>query len=323
MNKKILLPLMLGISATAAASDNKVVESVLIDDIALEGYVKKSYEVVMQSEPELFPYAFRGSRVQMKLLVELFHNSKNDKKAARVITLGNGYVPGKPGVKHTFDAAIVDRFTQNYPVAFDYSIYQAGGTPVFSEDYSPQNEANDVSVSTTTVAPSIGLTATATPGSAPSFSGSLTTDLGVAYTSRYSSKDYVTAAKPKASMERGMGVKWTTSLSQIYTNDYQYYGKWAGVYHYTGCSNENLLPEENLPRLIYGFKPKFQYVFTPEFERGEEPKTEMIARAGMKEVDEGFSRNACNWYDQGTTSHYTEAQIRFTIDWDKLTVITQ
>ncbi|MCA2492870.1 hemolysin, partial [Vibrio sp. 2175-1] len=94
-------------------------------------------------------------------------------------------------------------------------------------------------------------------------------------------------------------------------------------YHYTGCSNENLLPEENLPRLIYGFKPKFQYVFTPEFERGEEPKTEMIARAGMKEVDEGFSRNACNWYDQGTTSHYTEAQIRFTIDWDKLTVITQ
>ncbi|MDW2051950.1 hemolysin, partial [Vibrio sp. 977] len=224
MNKKILLPLMLGISATAAASDNKVVESVLIDNIALEGYVKKSYEVVMQSEPELFPYEFRGSRVQMKLLVELFHNSKNDKKAARVITLGNGYVPGKPGVKHTFDAAIVDRFTQNYPVAFDYSIYQAGGTPVFSEDYSPQNEANDVSVSTTTVAPSIGLTATATPGSAPSFSGSLTTDLGVAYTSRYSSKDYVTAAKPKASMERGMGVKWTTSLSQIYTNDYQYYG---------------------------------------------------------------------------------------------------
>ncbi|MEF1192918.1 hemolysin, partial [Vibrio parahaemolyticus] len=130
MNKKILLPLMLGISATAAASDNKVVESVLIDNIALEGYVKKSYEVVMQSEPELFPYEFRGSRVQMKLLVELFHNSKNDKKAARVITLGNGYVPGKPGVKHTFDAAIVDRFTQNYPVAFDYSIYQAGGTPV-------------------------------------------------------------------------------------------------------------------------------------------------------------------------------------------------
>ncbi|MGL1191934.1 hypothetical protein ACSTLL_08980 [Vibrio parahaemolyticus] len=122
MNKKILLPLMLGISATAAASDNKVVESVLIDNIALEGYVKKSYEVVMQSEPELFPYEFRGSRVQMKLLVELFHNSKNDKKAARVITLGNGYVPGKPGVKHTFDAAIVDRFTQNYPVAFDYSI---------------------------------------------------------------------------------------------------------------------------------------------------------------------------------------------------------
>lgn len=240
-----------------------------------------------------------------------------------MITLGNGYVPGNPGVKHTYDAAIVDRFTQNYPVTFDYSIYQAGGTPVFSEDYSPQNEANDVSVSTTTVAPSIGLTATATPGSAPSFSGSLTTDLGVAYTSRYSSKDYVTAAKPKASMERGMGVKWTTSLSQIYTNDYQYYGKWAGVYHYTGCSNENLLPEENLPRLIYGFKPKFQYVFTPEFERGEEPKTEMIARAGMKEVDEGFSRNACNWYDQGTTSHYTEAQIRFTIDWDKLTVITQ
>ncbi len=320
MKNKMLLPVIMGISAAASVSANDVVESVLIDDITLDGYVKKSYEVVLQSEYKPYQPAFIGSRVQMKLLVELFHNSNNGKKAARIITLGNGYVPGEAGVRQTYDAPLLARFTQNYPVTFDYSIYQAGGAPIFSEDYSPQNEANDVSVSTTTVAPSIGLSATVTPGSAPSFSGSLTSQLGVAYTSRYASQDYVTAAKPKAAFERGTGVKWTTSLSQIYTNDYQYYGKWAGVYHYTDCYNENLLPEENLPRLIYGFKPKFQYVFTPELDRGSETKTDMIARAGMKEVEEGFSRNACTWYDYGTETHHTQAQVRFTIDWDKLTV---
>lgn len=323
MNKKILLPLMMGLSAAASVSANDVVESVLVDNIALNGYTKKSYEVVLQSEPELFPYAFRGSRVQMKLLVELFHNSTNGKKAARVITLGNGYIPGKPGVDLTHDAPLLARFTQNYPVAFDYSIYQAGGTPIFGEDYSPQNETNDISVSTTTVAPSIGLTATATPGAAPNFTGSLSSQLGVAYTSRYSSKDYVTAVKPHAAIKRGTGVKWSTSLNQLYTNDYQYYGKWAGVYHYTDCYNENLLPEENLPRLIYGFKPKFQYVFTPEFEQGTEPQTDMIVRAGMKQVEEGFSRSACTWSDYGTKTHYTEAQVRFTIDWNNLAVNKQ
>ncbi len=322
MNKKILMPVILGLAAatTTSVSANEVVESIILDEVSVEGYVKKSFEVKFESEPELFPYAFRGSRVQMKLLVELFYNSNNGKKAARVVTLGNGYVPGKSGVKQTYDAPLLARFTQNYPVTFDYSIYQAGGTPIFGDDYSPQNETTDVSVSTTTVAPTIGLTATATPGSAPSFSGSLSSQLGVAYTSRYSSKDYVTAVKPSVGNARGTGVKWTTSLSQLYTNDYQYYGKWAGVYHNTDCYNENLLPEENLPRLIYGFKPKFQYVFTPELEQGTEPTTEMIVRAGMKQVEEGFSRGACTWSDYGTKNHYTEAQVRFSIDWDQLTV---
>ncbi|KLV10900.1 hemolysin [Photobacterium ganghwense] len=302
---------------------NEVVESVLIDDVTLDGYQKKSYEVILESEAQLSPSEFRGSRVQMKLLVELFHNSHNGKKAARVVTLGNGYVPGGSGVKQIYDAPLLARFTQNYPVQFDYSIYQAGGTPIFSEDYSPQNEASDVSVSTTTVAPSIGLSVSGKPGEMPGFSASLNTQLGVAYTSRYSSKDYVTAVKPQVGNYRGTGVKWTTSLNQLYTNDYQYYGKWAGVYHYTDCYNENLLPEENFPRLIYGFKPKFQYVFTPDADTNEVTTTEMIVRAGMKQVQEGFSRSACTWSDYGTKNHYNEAEVRFSIDWDKLVVSKQ
>ncbi|MCW8327206.1 hemolysin [Photobacterium sp. SDRW27] len=322
MKNKALVLVIFGLSAaaTSSVSASEVVESIIVDDVSLNGYSKKSYEVVLQSEPELFPYAFRGSRVQMKLLIELFQNSNNGKKAARVVTLGSGYIPGKSGVEQTYDAPLLARFTQTYPVTFDYSIYQAGGTSIFGDDYSPQNETNDISVSTTTVAPSIGLTATATPGAQPSFSGTLGSQLGVSYTSRYSSKDYVTAVTPYVGAGRGTGVKWKTSLNQIYTNDYQYYGKWAGVYHYTDCYNENLLPEENLPRLIYGFKPKFQYVFTPEFETGTEAKTEMIVRAGMKQVEEGFSRSACTWSDYGTKTHYTEAQVRFTIDWNKLAV---
>lgn len=318
--KRVLVPVLLGLTAAASVSATEIVESVIVDDVSLNGYSKKSYEVVLENESENTSYAFRGSRVQMKLLVELFHNSNNGKKAARVVTLGSGYVPGKSGVKQTYNSPLLARFTQTYPVAFDYSIYQAGGTSIFGDDYSPQNETNDVSVSSTTVAPSIGLTATATPGAMPNFSGTLGSQLGVRYTSQYTSKDYVTAVVPHVGAGRGTGVKWETSLNQLYTNDYQYYGKWAGVYHYTDCYNENLLPEENLPRLIYGFKPKFQYVFTPELENGTEAKTEMIVRAGMKEVEEGFKRGACTWSDYGTKTHYTEAQVRFTIDWDNLAV---
>ncbi|ELB2822569.1 TPA: leukocidin family pore-forming toxin [Vibrio alginolyticus] len=315
-----VVPALFVFSTMAFASTDNTIDSILIDNIELNGYEKKSYHVVLQKREAaaLSPYAFHGSSVQMKLVVELFHNKKNDRKAARIVTLGNGYIPGKPGVQHTYDSPLVDRFTQNYPTSFEYNIYQAGGVPIFNEDFSPQNETNDVSVSTTTVAPTIGLSLTS--GENPSAAASLSSQLGVVYTNRYSSKDYVTAVTPDSSLDRGMGVKWTTSLSQIYTNDYQYYKKWAGVYHYDSCYNDNLIPEENFPRIIYGFTPKFQYVFSPSFERSAERKTTMVAKAGMKQVEEGFTRSACTWTDYSSESYYLEAQVRFTIDWDKLTV---
>ncbi|WP_414931698.1 hemolysin [Vibrio europaeus] len=313
------VPVIFVFSSMAFASSDNTLDSILVDNIEVDGYKKKSYHVVLQKKSDRFPYAFHGSTIQMKLIVELFHNRNNNKKAARIVTLGNGYIPGKPGIQHTYDSPLVDRFTQNYPTSFEYNIYQAGGVPIFNEDFSPQNETNDASVSSTTVAPTIGLSFTASEK--PSGAASLSSQLGVVYTNRYSSKDYVTAVTSDGSLDRGTGVKWTTSLSQIYTNDYQYYKKWAGVYHYDSCYNDNLIPEENFPRIIYGFTPKFQYVFSPSFERSSETKTTtMVAKAGMKQVEEGFTRSACTWTDYSSESSYLEAQVRFTIDWDKLTV---
>lgn len=333
MRKAVKAPLfivgtMMFSAAPVIADDlTTVVEQTVIDDINLEGYSKKSYQVVLENDDQLYhqPYAFRGSKIQMKLRVELFHNQNNGKKAARVITLGNGFVPGKAGVRQIYDAPLLARFTQTYPVEFDYGIYQAGGAPIFGEDYSPQNETADVSVSSTTVSPTIGLSVSGSSGESgftPNIGLNISSQLGVAYTTRFSSKDYVTSVKPRVGNQRGTGVNWTTSLSQLYTHDYQYYGKWAGVYHYTDCYNENLIPEENFPRLIYAYKPKFQFVFTPE-ENGEGGNhTEMVVRAGMKEVQEGFSRSACSWSDYGTKTQYTEAQVRFVIDWNTLTIGT-
>ncbi|GAB3534522.1 hemolysin [Photobacterium alginatilyticum] len=333
MRKAVKAPLLIISSVLLSAAPvnadelNTVVEQTIIDDIRLEGYSKKSYQVVLENNDQLYhqPYAFRGSKIQMKLRVELFHNENNGKKAARVITLGNGFVPGKSGVRQTYDSPLRARFTQTYPVNFSYGIYQAGGTPIFGDDYSPQNETADVSVSSTTVSPTIGLSVSGSSGESgftPSVGLNISSQLGVAYTTRFSSKDYVTSVVPRVGGQRGTGVNWTTSLSQLYTHDYQYYGKWAGVYHYTDCYNENLIPEENFPRLIYAYKPKFQFVFTPEELSDNDGRTEMVVRAGMKEVEEGFTRGACTWSDYGTKTQHTEAQVRFVIDWDKLTVGT-
>ena len=320
---------LIGLSSTSLYAQDTINDAIpanLIDQVELDGYKKYSYQVVLGSDSQWYaqPYEFRGSKVQMKLLVELFHNEHNNKKAARIITLGNGFIPGKSGVDQTYDAPLLARFTQTYPTDFEFSVHQAGGNPIFSEDYSPQNEASDVSISSTTVSPSIGLSLTLSPaeggGITPSAGLNVTSQLGVNYTTRFSTKDYVTAVIPKAAAYQGTGVKWKTSLSQLYTNDYQYYNKWAGVYHYTDCYNTNLIPEENFPRLIYGYKPKFQYVFTPDVDVAEQTQTTLIATAKMKEVQEGFKRGACTWTDYGTKTHHTEAQVRFTIDWDALSV---
>ncbi|WP_163835664.1 hypothetical protein [Spartinivicinus ruber] len=309
-------------------ADDKKIDQILLLAAHLTGSNTQQYSTqsrqkrsLSQSDPGILAYndyiVLEGDGQVFDIAVEVFHNTRDHIKIARLVTQGVGYTRQFYRAKTNNGDGFTKGFAKyqlKFPINYNFSFEPiSGGSPIRVTEFSPDNPAQGVTMHASTDI-SFSIKASANSDGPSGDAG-----FGISWNKRtsWNTQDYTTRAFINPSNTRK--VSWDTNLHVVRSYKWSDYGKWLGIYHYTSCSDDNLVYENEWPKPATGFSPKYQYVVrldnTDPNSASFNGITTIKANSKFTIADEKFLRDWCSWHGDGSKRINKEANVNIHINW--------